>query len=80
MEIKVLGIGCATCQKLYKHVEEVISENNIIATLEKIEDVEKIMAYGIMSVPALIINNKIIFAGKSPNKDQIKEYLLKDYN
>lgn len=76
LNVKVLGTGCPTCQKLYKNVQEVILENNIEAELQKIEDLEKIMSYGIMSVPALIVNEKIKFVGKNPNKNELIKYLL----
>lgn len=78
MKIKVLGTGCSTCKKLYNDVNEVISELKINADLEKIEDIQQIMSYGIMSVPALVINDKVKFAGKSPSKDELKKYLTED--
>lgn len=76
LNVKVLGTGCPTCQKLYKSVSEVLLENNIDADLEKIEDLERIMGYGIMSVPALIVNDKIKFVGKNPSKTELIKYLV----
>lgn len=78
MNVKVLGTGCSTCQKLYRDVNEVISELSIDADIEKIEDLQKIMSYGIMSVPALIVNEKLKFSGKSPNKEELKKFLTED--
>ncbi len=78
MKIKVLGTGCFKCKKLYKDVEEIISELCLDANLEKIEDVEKIMKYGIMSVPALVINEKFVFAGKSTNKEELIKYITEN--
>lgn len=78
MEIIILGIGCPTCTELYKKVGEVVTDLGIKADLKKIEDLETILSYGVMSVPALVINNKLIFAGKNPNKEEIKGYLLNE--
>lgn len=76
MEIIILGIGCPTCTELYTKVGEVVTDLGIRADLKKIEDLETILSYGVMSVPALVINGKLIFAGKNPNKEEIKGYLL----
>lgn len=73
--VKVLGTGCQKCKKLYNDVTEVISELGIDVELEKIEDLQKIMSYGIMSVPALVVNGKVKFAGKSPSREELKKYL-----
>lgn len=75
MEIKVLGTGCQKCKALYKLVENVLSENNITAALEKVEDVQKIVAYGVMTTPALVMNGKVKASGKVPSKEQIKSYI-----
>ncbi len=56
MKIKVLGTGCPTCKNLYQKVDEVIAELGIDVDLEKVEDLSKIMEYGVMSVPALVID------------------------
>jgi small redox-active disulfide protein 2 len=76
MNIKVLGTGCPTCKQLFKNVEEAVKELNIDVELEKIEDIRIIMSYGIMSVPALIINDQVKFYGKCPSKEEIKKYLV----
>ncbi len=78
MKIKVLGTGCSSCKTLYKNVEEVIVELKMDIELEKVEAIEKIMEYGIMSVPALVINEEVKFSGKVPNKEQLKELILND--
>lgn len=78
IKVKVLGTGCPTCQKLYKDVTEAISDLKIDVDLEKIEDLQQIMSYGIMSVPALVVNEKVKFVGKSPNKEELKKYLTED--
>jgi hypothetical protein len=64
MEIKVLGTGCSTCKALYATVEKVIRDNGIDATLVKEEDLMKIMNYNVMTLPALVIDEKVVAKGK----------------
>lgn len=78
MKIKVLGTGCPSCKILFKNVEEIISEIGIDAILEKEEDIKEIMKYGVMSLPALVINEKVKFSGKNPGKEELKKYILEE--
>lgn len=71
MNIKVLGMGCAKCIKLYDLVKEVVEEQGIDASIEKVEDVKGIMSYGVMGTPALVIDEKVIFSGKIASKKEI---------
>ncbi len=64
MNIKVLGSGCAKCKKLYANVEEALKESDIKATLEKVEDINKLIDYGIMITPALAIDEDVKSVGK----------------
>jgi small redox-active disulfide protein 2 len=75
MVIKILGTGCPNCKRLEQVVKEVISENNVDASIEKVEDVQKIMEYGVMSTPALVINEKVKVFGRIPKKNAIKMYI-----
>ncbi len=75
MVIKILGTGCANCKRLEQVVKEVVSENNVDASIEKVEDIQKIMEYGVMSTPALVINEKVKAFGRIPNKNAIKTYI-----
>lgn len=75
MVIKILGTGCPNCRRLEQVVKEVVNENNVDASIEKVEDVQKIMEYGIMSTPALVINEKVKVFGRIPNKNAIKMYI-----
>ncbi len=77
MEIKILGTGCSTCKALYATVEKVVKELNINATLVKEEDLEKIMSYNVMSLPALVINEKVVAKGKI-SADEIKKILTEN--
>jgi small redox-active disulfide protein 2 len=69
MEIKVLGTGCSTCKALYATVEKVIKELGIDATLVKEEDIEKIMNYNVMTLPALVIDEKVVAKGRISESD-----------
>lgn len=71
MEIKILGTGCAKCNQLESLVRETIKEEAIVATIKKIKDIDKIMAYPVLITPALIINEKIVFSGKVPSKNEL---------
>lgn len=71
MEIKVLGTGCASCRLLYRAAEEAIARSGRTATLSKVEAVEEIMRYGVMTTPALVIDGRVVFAGKVPAAREI---------
>ncbi len=64
MEIKVLGTGCIGCKTLYANVETAIKELNLDATLVKEEDLMKIMEFNVMTLPALVIDGKVVAKGK----------------
>lgn len=70
-DIKVLGTGCPKCQTLTNVVKDVVSENNIDATIEKIEDIMEIMKYNVMTTPALVIDGEITIKGRIPSKDEV---------
>ncbi len=75
MEIKVLGPGCANCQKLEKLTGEAAKELGITDPLIKVSDMKEILSLGVMSLPALVIDGKVKFSGRVPSKDEIKKYL-----
>lgn len=64
MEIKVLGMGCASCKKLEENVRLAVKELGLDAEVSKIEDMAAIMGYGVLKVPALVINEKVKSYGK----------------
>lgn len=80
INLKVLGTGCQKCKTLEKVVSEVVSENNFDADIQKVEDIVQIMNYGIMTTPALLINEKIVFSGRVPSKTEIKTFIEKAIN
>ena len=75
MEIKVLGPGCANCQKLEKITVEALKELGIPDPLIKVSDMKEILAMGVMSLPALVVDGQVKFSGRVPSKDEIKKYL-----
>jgi len=75
MEIKILGSGCPKCKTLEKMTREVVEQNGLVATITKVEDIMEIMKYGIMTTPALIVNEKIDIKGRFPSTDEIRKVL-----
>ncbi|MDC1379695.1 thioredoxin family protein [Algibacter sp.] len=69
--IKILGTGCPKCQSMTGVVKDVVSENDIDATIEKVEDIMDIMKFNIMSTPALVIDDLITIKGRVPSKDEV---------
>ena len=74
MEIKILGTGCSSCKALYATVERVVKDMDIDAVLVKEEDLEKIMSYNVMSLPALVIDGKVVGKGRI-TESEIKNIL-----
>ena len=77
MNIKVLGMGCCNCVKLYENTQDAGKDLEIEATIEKVEDMAKIMEYGVMRTPALVVDEKVVVQGRIPKKDEIKKVLQK---
>jgi small redox-active disulfide protein 2 len=77
MEIKILGPGCAKCKTLDKLTREVVEKNGINATITKVEDIMEIMKYGVMSTPALVVDEKVVIKGRVPSSDELKQLLTK---
>jgi len=78
--LKILGTGCSKCKTLEKVTTEVVKENNIQADIQKVEDIVQIMNYHIMTTPALVVNEKVVFSGRIPSKSEIKSYIEKEIN
>ena len=76
MEIKVLGTGCTKCKSLDKVTRQAVEELNINASVEKVEDIQKIMEYAVMRTPALVINEKVVMSGQVPKVSELKELLI----
>ena len=76
MNIKVLGGGCCKCENLLGAVKEAVAEKGIDAEIEYITDMSKIMEYGIMSTPALMINNKVVSMGRVLKAKEVEKLLI----
>lgn len=75
MEIKVLGTGCAGCKALHENVQKAVAELGIDATVVKEEDMMQIMNYNVMGLPGLVINDKVVSAGKKLSLAEVKALL-----
>ena len=75
MEIKVLGTGCAKCKALEKVTLKAVENAGINATVIKEEDIMKIMEYGVMVTPALVVDEKIVLKGRVPSVDEVTSLL-----
>ncbi|MGO9480302.1 MAG: thioredoxin family protein [Candidatus Kryptoniota bacterium] len=77
MKIKILGSGCSNCQTLEKRMAAALDELKVDATIEKVQSFQDIAAYGVMSTPALVINDKIVLQGQVPQVEALKEIVAK---
>jgi small redox-active disulfide protein 2 len=77
MEVKILGTGCPKCKNLEKITRDVVESNGYDATITKVTDIVEIMKYGVMSTPALVVNENVEIKGRVPSADEINEVLKK---
>lgn len=75
MEIKILGPGCPKCKTLEKNVREAVADLGINAGITKVDDIMDIMAFGVMSTPALVIDGKVVLKGFVPSMTELKSLL-----
>jgi small redox-active disulfide protein 2 len=73
--IKVLGTGCANCKTTLKLIEDAAAAKGVVVQLEKVEDLQAIMGYGVMSTPGVVIDGKVVHAGGIPGRDKIDGWL-----
>lgn len=73
--LQILGTGCPKCEKLAELVESTVNEMGIEYTLEKVTDIHKIMDFGVMITPALVVDGDVKIAGKVPSIEEIKNLL-----
>ncbi|HOP05194.1 MAG TPA: thioredoxin family protein [Tenuifilaceae bacterium] len=78
MEIKVLGTGCPKCKTLEQVTLKAVEELGVNANVSKVEDIVKIMNYGVMRTPALVIDEKVVLSGRIPTMDELKEIISKN--
>lgn len=75
MKIEVLGMGCANCKKLYENAVEAAKLSGKEVEVVKVEDIQKIMSYGVLSTPALVIDGVVKVAGKLPKIEEIRKWI-----
>jgi len=75
MKIEILGMGCPKCKKLYENTQAAVEESGIEAEIDKVEDIEKITEYAVMTTPALVVDGEVKSAGRIPTPDEIKEWI-----
>ncbi len=75
MLIKILGSGCAKCNCLEQLTREAVAELGVEATFEHVKDMDKIMAYPIMTTPALVVDEVVKVSGRMPSKDELLGWL-----
>ena len=77
MLIQILGMGCAKCHKLEENARQAAQELNLEFQIEKVKDLQKIMTFGVMVTPALVVDGVVKVAGKVPGIEDIKKLLAK---
>jgi len=75
MKIKILGSGCPNCKVLEANAKKAVAEMKIKADVEKVTDIAKIMEYGVMSTPALVVDEKVVSYGRILTSEEIKKLL-----
>ena len=75
--IKVLGAGCKSCHEQYEYAKKAISNLGLGIEVEYITDMEKVMEYGVMSMPAIVVNDKVVSMGKVLKAEDVEKLLHK---
>jgi len=75
MKIEILGTGCTKCKALEEATKQAVAQSGIFAQIEKVEDIMKIMEYGVMSTPGLVIDGKVLSTGKLLSVNEIVELI-----
>ena len=75
MDIQVLGPGCANCRTTYTLLEQVARDKGVDVSLTKVEDMQQIMGFGILSTPGVVIDGKVVHSGGVPARAKIEQWL-----
>jgi small redox-active disulfide protein 2 len=79
VDIKVLGTGCCgSCNSAYALIEQTAAATGRQVTLSKVQELREIMAHGVMSTPAIVIDGKVVHAGSVPSRQQVQEWLARE--
>jgi small redox-active disulfide protein 2 len=77
MKIEILGTGCSKCKKTKETIDKVVKQTGVDAEVVKVEDIEKIMSYGVMITPAVVVDGQVKLTGKVPDEKEIKKWIGK---
>lgn len=75
MDVKVLGVGCCKCNDLEKTTKEVLEELGLTVEVQHLRDFRDYLKYGVMQTPALVVNGKVVVAGRVPSKAELARIL-----
>ncbi|MBR5161630.1 MAG: TM0996/MTH895 family glutaredoxin-like protein [Thermoguttaceae bacterium] len=75
MKIQVLGTGCSKCTQLYANVQKAVAELQLDAEVEKVQDIDAILAMGVVLTPGLMVDGKLRASGRVPNVEEVKKIL-----
>ena len=75
MKIEILGTGCSKCNELEAKVKQAVAQSGKFVQIEKVSDIQKIMHYGVMSTPGLVIDGDVKSTGKVPSVEEILAFL-----
>ncbi len=73
MNIKILGTGCVNCRNLEALTERAVAELELDISITDVTDIADIMSYGVMSTPALVIDDEVVMAGRVPGYDSVRD-------
>jgi small redox-active disulfide protein 2 len=76
MKIQILGTGCAKCKTLYELAQKAVQEAGVDAVVDKVEDIQQIMAFEVLMLPGLVIDGAVKVAGRLPNVEELKKLIL----
>jgi len=80
LDIKVFGTGCSNCKKLEDLCNQVVTENNFDASVEKVTDFQLFVENGILRTPGLMVNGKVLSQGKIPTRETLAHWLSDSVN
>ena len=75
MDIKILGSGCVNCQNLETLTVQALADLGVDAAIEKVTDPGEIVSWGVMSTPALVIDDEVVLSGRVPPPDQLRDLI-----
>jgi small redox-active disulfide protein 2 len=75
-KIQILGTGCPKCKKLFEIAQQAVKASSIDAEVVKVEDINEILAFGVMMTPALVVDGVVKIAGRVPRPEEIKSMLI----